>query len=60
MLAIFRKEVNAFLSSLVGYVVMAVFLVAMGLLVWVFPGSSIPDLGYADLCLLYTSPSPRD
>lgn len=49
MLAVFSKEINAFLSSLVGYVVMAVFLVAMGLLVWVFPGNSIPDSGYADL-----------
>lgn len=49
MLAIFRKEINSFLSSLVGYVVMGVFLSALGLLLWVFPDTSILNYGYAEL-----------
>lgn len=49
MFALFKKEVNAFLSSLVGYVVLAIFLVTTGLLVWVFPDTSVLDYGYAEL-----------
>ncbi|SDL85005.1 gliding motility-associated ABC transporter permease subunit GldF [Siphonobacter aquaeclarae] len=53
MFAIFRKEVHSFLSSLVGYVVMAVFLTAMGLLVWLFPDTSVLDAGYADMASFF-------
>lgn len=53
MLSIFRKEINAFFSSLVGYIVVGIFLVAMGLVLWVFPDSSIPDSGYATLGTLF-------
>ncbi|GGC08579.1 gliding motility-associated ABC transporter permease subunit GldF [Dyadobacter sediminis] len=49
MLAIFRKEVGSFFNSLIAYIVMAVFLTTVGLIVWVFPDSSILDYGYADL-----------
>jgi len=49
LLAIFRKEINSFLSSLVGYVVMGVFLSALGLLLWVFPDTSVLNYGYAEL-----------
>ena len=49
MLAIFRKEINSFFSSLTAYVVMGVFLTAVGLLLWVFPSSNVLDYGYADL-----------
>lgn len=49
MLAIFRKEIASFFNSLIAYIVMAVFLTAMGLIVWVFPDSNILDYGYADL-----------
>ena len=49
MLAIFQKEVGSFFNSLVAYIVMAVFLTAVGLIVWVFPDSNILDYGYADL-----------
>eukprot|EP01034_Spumella_vulgaris_P014663 gene14663-18733_t len=31
------------------YMVMAVFLIAVGLIVWVFPDSNVLDYGYADL-----------
>lgn len=44
------KEVNAFLSSLIGYVVMLVFLLLSGLFLWVFEGdTNILASGYADL-----------
>lgn len=44
------KEVNAFLSSLIGYVVMVVFLLLSGLFLWVFEGdTNILVSGYADL-----------
>jgi ABC-2 type transport system permease protein len=49
MIAIFRKEVNLFLSSLVGYIAIAIFLLANGLICWVFTDSSILDGGYATL-----------
>lgn len=49
MLAIFNKEINAFFSSLTAYIVMAVFLTAVGLLIWVFPDTNVLNFGYADL-----------
>jgi len=49
VLAIFRKEIASFFNSLIAYIVMAVFLTAVGLIVWVFPDSNILDYGYADL-----------
>ena len=49
MFNIYLKEINSFLSSLIAYIVIAVFLVAMGLLVWVFPETNVIDYGYADM-----------
>lgn len=49
MLAIFQKEINSFFSSLVAYIVMAVFLTAIGLLMWVFPDTNVLNYGYADM-----------
>ncbi|GAB3896513.1 gliding motility-associated ABC transporter permease subunit GldF [Spirosoma agri] len=49
MLAIFRKEVNQFFSSPIAYIIMAVFLTAIGLLLWVFPDTSLLENGYADM-----------
>ncbi len=48
MLAIFRKELNSFLNSLVAYIVIGVFLVISGLFTWFFD-SNVLDYGYADL-----------
>jgi ABC-2 type transport system permease protein len=53
MLAIFRKEINAFFSSLIGYIVIGVFLILMSLLLWVFPDYSILDSNYANLDTLF-------
>lgn len=54
MLYIFRKEINSFLDSLIGYAVVGVFLVTMGLLMWVFPETSVLDYGFADMETLFT------
>ena len=48
MLAVFRKELNSFLNSLVAYIVIGVFLVIVGLFTWFFD-SNVLDYGYADL-----------
>jgi len=49
MWTIFRKEINQFLNSLLGYLVIVIFLVASGLLSWVFPESSVLDYGFAEM-----------
>ncbi|RUT78591.1 gliding motility-associated ABC transporter permease subunit GldF [Ancylomarina longa] len=54
MLALLFKEVRSFFSSLTGYLILAVFLIATGLFIWVFPGDSNPlDTGYANLDVLF-------
>jgi ABC-2 type transport system permease protein len=59
MLPIFKKEINAFFSSLIGYIVIGVFLVLMGLLLWVFPEFSILDGAYANLDTLFAVHRPH-
>lgn len=56
MKSLFLKEITSFFGSLTGYLVLVLFLLAIGLLVWVFPESSVLDYGYADLesLFLYT------
>ncbi|MBL4715345.1 MAG: gliding motility-associated ABC transporter permease subunit GldF [Bacteroidia bacterium] len=53
MINIFRKEINSFLSSLIGYVVIGVFLILTGLFVWVFPETNVMDYGYANIDPLF-------
>jgi ABC-2 type transport system permease protein len=54
MLALLKKEISGFLGSLIGYIVIGVFLVAMGLLLWVFPfDSNILNSGYAGIDPLF-------
>ena len=49
MFTLFRKEINGYLSSLVAYITIGIFLLVMGLFLWVFPESSILDSGYATM-----------
>lgn len=49
MLAIFKKELQQFFSSLIGYIAIIVFLLVLGLFMWIFPDTSILDFGYATL-----------
>jgi ABC-2 type transport system permease protein len=53
MYAIFLKEINTFFSSLIGYISVGVFLLIIGLFLWVFPDSNILDYGYATLEQLF-------
>lgn len=53
MLSIFKKEINSFFSSLIGYITIGVFLIASGLFIWVFPETSVLDYGYANLDSLF-------
>lgn len=52
MIAIFRKELTTFFSSLIGYIAIAVFLVLMALIMWVFPNNALAN-GYANLDILF-------
>ena len=49
MKAIFLKELQQFFSSLIGYIAIIVFLLVLGLFMWIFPDTSILDFGYATL-----------
>lgn len=53
MIHIFLKEFNNFLNSLIGYLVVGVFLTVMGLLIWVFPDTSVLRDGYANMDTLF-------
>jgi ABC-2 type transport system permease protein len=54
MLQIFQKEFSGFLHSLIAYIVIGVFLIGVGLPVWVFPETSVLESGYADLSVLFS------
>jgi ABC-2 type transport system permease protein len=49
MYSIFRKELFGFFHSIMGYVVIIVFLLVCGLFMWVLPDSNIIDYGYASM-----------
>ncbi len=53
MLHVFSKEFNSFLNSLIAYIVIGVFLTVIGLLMWVFPDTSVLEYGYADMDTLF-------
>src|SRR5205085_9534118 len=54
MIQVFVKEFNSFLNSLIAYIVIGVFLTGIGLLMWVFPETSVLDYGYADMDTLFS------
>lgn len=59
MFALLKKEIASFLSSLIGYVVICVFLLVVSLFLWVFVDTdmNIIDNGYASLDpLFYIAP----
>ena len=50
MKAIFFKEINSFLYTTIGYLVVGIFLIVCGLFLWVFTGEfNILDNGFANL-----------
>jgi len=55
MYSLFIKEIKVFLTSLIGYIVMGVFITITGLFLWVFPMSyNILDRGFADMSGLFS------
>ncbi len=54
MLSIYFKELRSFFSSIVGYVVLLVFVTTCGMFLWVFTDSSILEYGYASLEQFFT------
>jgi ABC-2 type transport system permease protein len=54
MIQFFAKEFNSFLNSLIAYIVIGAFLTGIGLLMWVFPETSVLDYGFADLDTLFS------
>lgn len=54
MIQVFAKEFNSFLNSLIAYMVIGVFLTGIGLLMWVFPDTSVYDYGFADMDTLFS------
>jgi ABC-2 type transport system permease protein len=49
MYALFRKELKQFFSNLTGFLSIGLFLLLMGLFLFVFPDTSLLDFGYATL-----------
>jgi ABC-2 type transport system permease protein len=49
VIAILKKEVTSYLNSSVAYVTIGTFLLVVGLLLWVFPETSVLEAGYASL-----------
>ncbi|MBE9602081.1 gliding motility-associated ABC transporter permease subunit GldF [Pedobacter sp. MC2016-24] len=49
MYAVFKRELFSLLNSLMAYMTIGVFLLALGLLLWVFPDTSVLEYGYAEL-----------
>lgn len=55
MYTLLRKEISSFLSSLIGYTVIIVFLLVNGLFLWVFPQQfNVFDYGFASLDNYFT------
>lgn len=54
MIALLKKEIRTFLSSLIGYVVIAVFLLLTGLFMWIFPGDfNVLEMGFSSIGSLF-------
>ncbi len=55
MLTIYKKELFAYLNSLVAYITIGVFLLVLSLFLWVFPDTSVLEYGYASLDSLFNT-----
>lgn len=54
MISIYLKEIRSFFSSLIGYLVIGVFLLFIGLFMWVFTETSVLDYRYASMDSLFS------
>lgn len=54
MYPLFIKEIKSFLSSIIGYASIIVFLIATGIFLWVFPGNNnVIEMGDASLVVFF-------
>ncbi|MCK4662107.1 MAG: gliding motility-associated ABC transporter permease subunit GldF [Bacteroidales bacterium] len=54
MFTLFKKEINNFFSSLIGYLVIIIFLLTNSLFLWIFPGNmNVLDTAYANIDTLF-------
>ncbi|MCK5105669.1 MAG: gliding motility-associated ABC transporter permease subunit GldF [Cyclobacteriaceae bacterium] len=54
MIQILIKEINVFLNSLIAYIIISVFLTGIGLVMWVFPETSVLNYGFADMSSFFS------
>lgn len=54
MRSIIARELNAYFSSLIAYIIIGVFLLFLGLFMWVFQETSVLNFNYATLDQLFT------
>lgn len=56
MYALFKKELSSYFSSAIGYIAISVFLVVMGLILWVFPGEfNVLNFGFSNINGLFVA-----
>lgn len=54
MFSLLKKEISIFFSSIIGYLVIMVFLTVVALYMWVFPGEmNVFDVGYSSIDTLF-------
>ncbi|NNC94943.1 MAG: gliding motility-associated ABC transporter permease subunit GldF [Chitinophagales bacterium] len=53
MLAIYKRELSGFFSSLIAYLSISVFLIVLSLFLWVFTESSVLEFGFASLDVMF-------
>jgi len=54
MYAVFKRELFSLLNSLMAYITIGIFLLVLGLLLWVFPDTSMLEYGYAELSSFFS------
>ncbi len=55
MISILKKEIATFLNSMIAYIVIVLFLVSMGMFMWVLPDTSILNYGFAEMDSLFST-----
>ncbi|HHP7242109.1 MAG TPA: gliding motility-associated ABC transporter permease subunit GldF [Cyclobacteriaceae bacterium] len=53
MKSVFIKELTSFFNALTAFLIISLFLIAIGLLMWVFPSTSVLDYGFATMDTLF-------
>src|SRR5688572_26749243 len=60
MLVLYLKEIRSFLSSLIGYIAISVFVTLIGIFMWIIPteggGYNVIDNGFANIDPLFMLP----